>query len=129
MPKLKENQVRAYRLHKQSGQAIVTLSGKDHLLGEYESKISRGKYDRLIAEWLANGRHADYRRVEGVTVSRVVAEFWAYSKRYYVTPDGQPSSEQENFRQALSPLRRLYRAAVAAEFGPRALQQEMVRRG
>ncbi len=33
MPKLKENQLPSYRLHKQSGQAIVTLSGRDHLLG------------------------------------------------------------------------------------------------
>jgi hypothetical protein len=29
MPKLKTNQVPSYRLHKQSRQAIVTLSGKD----------------------------------------------------------------------------------------------------
>jgi hypothetical protein len=33
VPKLKDNQVLSYRPHKQSGQAIVTLSGRDHLLG------------------------------------------------------------------------------------------------
>jgi hypothetical protein len=35
MPRLKENQLPSYRLHKQSGQAIVTLSGKDVLLGKW----------------------------------------------------------------------------------------------
>ena len=34
MPKLKENQVPSYRLHKQSAQAIVTLNGRDFLLGK-----------------------------------------------------------------------------------------------
>lgn len=38
MPKLKPNQVPAYRLHKHSGQAIVTLSGKDHLLGKHGTR-------------------------------------------------------------------------------------------
>jgi hypothetical protein len=40
MARLKDNQVPSYRLHKQSGQAIVTLSGKDHLLGTYNSAAS-----------------------------------------------------------------------------------------
>jgi hypothetical protein len=56
MPKLKDSQVPSYRLHKQSGQAVVTLSGKDHLLGKHESRESREKYDRLIAEWINAGR-------------------------------------------------------------------------
>jgi hypothetical protein len=33
MPKLSESRVPSYRLHKQSGQVIVTLSGGDYLLG------------------------------------------------------------------------------------------------
>jgi hypothetical protein len=67
MPKLKENEVPSYRLHKQSGQAIITLSGKDALLGRHGTKDSRAKYDRLIAEWLANGRRQDYRQVGALT--------------------------------------------------------------
>ena len=53
MPKLKENQVPSYRLHKQSGQAIVTLSGRDILLGRHGSATSKQEYRRLTAEWLA----------------------------------------------------------------------------
>ena len=39
----------SYRLHKPSGQAIVTLSGKMHYLGEHNSPASLQAYERLIA--------------------------------------------------------------------------------
>jgi len=44
-----------YRLHRASGQAIVTIQGKDRYLGRYGSKSSKAEYDRLIAEWLQPG--------------------------------------------------------------------------
>ena len=37
-----------YRLHKASGQAVVTLRGKDYYLGPHGSPESRAEYDRLI---------------------------------------------------------------------------------
>ncbi len=46
----------SYRLHKASGQAVVTINDRDHYLGRYGSATSRPAYDRLIGEWLANGR-------------------------------------------------------------------------
>lgn len=46
----------SYRLQKQSGQVIVTLSGKDFYLGPHSSEKSRAEYDRLLGEWLDNGR-------------------------------------------------------------------------
>src|SRR5262245_33439954 len=48
------NRVPKYRPHS-SGQARVTLNGKDHLLGPYGSAESREMYRRLVAEWLARG--------------------------------------------------------------------------
>src|SRR5262245_18809066 len=53
--------VPSYRRHKQSGQAIVTLTDglggrRDVLLGKHGSKESRVEYARIIAEWEANGR-------------------------------------------------------------------------
>ena len=48
----------AYRKHRRSGQAIVTLSGQDHYLGPHGTKASKSEYDRLVGEWLANGRRA-----------------------------------------------------------------------
>jgi hypothetical protein len=38
----------SYRKHKGSGQAVVTLNGKDHYLGRYGTRHSKDAYDRLI---------------------------------------------------------------------------------
>ena len=47
--------VPSYRLHKPSGQAVVTIrtttgERRDEYLGDYNSAESRAEYDRLIAE-------------------------------------------------------------------------------
>ena len=62
-----------YRLHKPSGQAVVTLSGRDiYLLGAHDTEVSRVEYDRLVAEWLVNGRTwpSDPLDDAGLTVAR-----------------------------------------------------------
>ena len=46
----------SYRLHKPTGQAVVTLNGKDYYLGRHGTQMSKDAYDRLTAEWLADGR-------------------------------------------------------------------------
>lgn len=51
-----DRRIPSYRRHKHSGQAVVTLDGRDFYLGPWRSKVSRTEYDRLIGEWLANGR-------------------------------------------------------------------------
>ena len=53
--------VPSYRIHKQSGQAVVTLTDAlggrhDVLLGVHGTKQSRVEYARVIAEWEAAGR-------------------------------------------------------------------------
>ena len=55
MPRLR-NRLPSYRLHKVSGQAVVTLSGRDVYLGRYNSAESREKYQRTIREWLTSHR-------------------------------------------------------------------------
>ena len=55
MPRIK-NSTPKYRLHKATGQAIVTLDGQDCYLGPHGSCPSRREYERLIGEWLQNGR-------------------------------------------------------------------------
>ena len=47
-----------YRKHRASGQAVVTLNGRDHYLGPYGTSASEAFYDRLIAEWLIQERSA-----------------------------------------------------------------------
>jgi len=53
--------VPSYRLHRQSGQAIVTLTDgfagrHDVLLGKYGTAETRVEYAHVIAEWEAPGR-------------------------------------------------------------------------
>lgn len=45
----------AYRLHKPTGQAVVTLDSRDSYLGRHGTEPSHGACDRLFSEWLANG--------------------------------------------------------------------------
>ena len=46
----------------------------------------------------------------------------ALPRRSTSTPTASPTGEAENFRFALRPLRRLYGATAAAEFGPKSLK-------
>ena len=48
MPKLTYS-LPKYRKHRASGQAVVTLNGRDFYLGPHGSKVSKMEYDRLIA--------------------------------------------------------------------------------
>ncbi len=131
MPKLTEDRLPSYRRHKQSGQAIVTLSGRDHLLGPYGSAASRAEYQRLTSEWQASGRQP-LALAHEITVAEVLAAFWRHAKLYYRDPDGQPTGEADNYAEALSPVRALYSRTEAIKFGPLALtavRAEMIRRG
>jgi len=131
MAKLKENVVPAYRLHKQSGQAVVTLNGKDMLLGNYGSAESKLEYRRLTAEWQANGRQAIV-TPQDATVTELISQYRQHCEVYYRRADGTPTSEQDNIRQAMRPLRALYGATTAAKFGPLALEvvrNHMIKRG
>jgi hypothetical protein len=42
--------------HKPSGQGVVRLNDRVHDLGKYCTPECQAAYDRLIAEWMANGR-------------------------------------------------------------------------
>jgi len=124
----------SYRLHKGSGQAVVTLNGKDFYLGVHGTPASKQKYDRLIAEWYANGRQVMPKgaAAKAVTVNEVAAAFWLHAQSYYVKPDGSPTGELENYRLALRPLANLYGPTPAREFGPlslKAVREAMVQQG
>jgi hypothetical protein len=44
------------RLHTQTGHARVRINGRTHWLGRFGSPEAQASYDRLLAEYLANGR-------------------------------------------------------------------------
>ncbi len=110
-----------YRRHKPSGQAVVTIAGKDHYLGKWNTKASRGEYDRLIREWLAAGRCLP-KSETGPSVAELVLAYWRHAKSYYVTKTGKPSGSIDRIRVALRALRESYGPTPAHEFGPLALQ-------
>jgi len=120
----------SYRQHRPSGQAVVTLNGHDFYLGPWKTPQSRAEYDRLIAEWLANGRRLPGKENASgdVVVNEVILAFLKHAEGYY-SPEGR---ELNNFKLSLRPLRDLYGRTPVREFGPRALKavrQRMIERG
>ena len=117
----------SYRLHKPTGLAVVTIAGRDVYLGRHDTTESRAEYDRLIAEWLANGRTIP-RRLAGngsdISVNELLLKYLDYAGTYYVK-NGKPTSELGNIRLSFRCLRQLYGDTPAGEFGP--LQLETVR--
>lgn len=115
--------VPAYRKHRASGRAIVTLNGQDVYLGPYGSAVSLREYDRVIAEWLANGRRLPHDSDDrpDLLVNELILRYWEHALRHYVK-HGRPTSELSNIRSALRPLRKLYGHTAADRFGPLALK-------
>jgi hypothetical protein len=93
----------SYRLHKPTGQALITLNGKDHYLGKHGTEKSRDECDRLIALWLVNG--------------------WRL-------PPARSTDEVDNIRLALRWPKRLYSHTATTDFDSLALEAlrgEMIR--
>jgi hypothetical protein len=116
----------SYRLHKPTGQAVVTLNGHDHYLGKHDTAESRELYDRKIAEWLANGRREPIRAgapgdATALTVNELLLAYLRHAQTYYAK-DGRPTSQQDRIRLALRPVWELYGRTDAKDFGPLALK-------
>jgi integrase len=113
------------RLHRPSGQAVVTLAGTDRYLGRFGSAEAKQAYDRLVGEWLAAGR--PQKTVRELTLADVLADYMEFAKGYYAPP----SRELEGILPALRPLK-VYANHPAASFGPlalRAIIEQWVRDG
>ena len=84
MPRLAQS-VPKYRKHKASGQAFVELNGQRHYLGPHGSRTSRDEYDRLIGEWLQNGRTTKPVNAESgcLLVVELIAGYLNFAKSYY----------------------------------------------
>jgi integrase len=120
--------VPSYRYHKARNCAVVTINGRNHYLGEWQSEASKKKYDALIKQWLANGRAVaeptppDHKQI--ITVCEVVEAFWIHAEKRY--------QKAGSWRVVLRTLIDMYGDQSAAEFGPvklRAVMQALVERG
>jgi integrase len=137
----RQPRVPSYRLHKQSGQAVVTLTDglgnrRDVLLGRHGTPESRVEYARVLTEWEAAGRRLPPRRAEAsapadLSVNELALAFWRWAESYYGFAGGRKGTSF-NYRAALSLLKELYGDTRAADFGPLALKAcraEMVKKG
>jgi hypothetical protein len=107
-----------YCKHKASGQAVVTIDGKDYYLGAWSTRASKDEYDRLIGIWLAGGRRMPSIGVDDITVAEVIARFWEHAQKYYRHTDGSPTSEIRSYKPSLAIVNRLYGTTAARDFGP-----------
>ena len=132
MPGRKSPQIPSYRLHKPTGLAVVRLSGKDFYLGKHGSLDSKNKYERLIAEWIANhrqlhpdgnsGSHTDF------TVAELFLSYWRHAELHY-RKNGRPTSQLGVIKLAARPLIESYGSTSVSLFGPsalRAIREKMI---
>ena len=122
-----------YRKHAPSGLAVVRLNGQDFYLGRHGSPESEAEYDRVIGEWIANGRQSPprvvKRRVGEMSVNELILAYASYADSYY-RKNGVLTGEYDGIRYALRPLRRLYGDVSVSDFGPLALKaarEEMIK--
>ncbi|MCE9567043.1 MAG: site-specific integrase [Planctomycetes bacterium] len=129
-----KNPVPTYRLHKQSGQAVVTVNvdgrRKDILLGVYNSAESKEEYRRVLTD-LEAGRLFTNAPTD-LTVTELCMRFWRHAEQHYRHPDGKPTSQITVVRIAIRALREQAGHLLAREFGPMAfknVREAMVRKG
>jgi integrase len=117
----------SYRLHKQSGQAVVTLPDglggrRDVLLGKFDTPESRQEYTRVIAEWAANGwRLPVAAESTDLIVNELLVAYWKHAEEYY----GYNREHRRAgycLRDAMRIVKELYGNTAAKHFGPLALK-------
>ena len=120
-----------YRKHKRSGQAVVTLSDKDFYLGPHGTEVSKLEYDRVVGEWLANGRVLPKTSNQSISVETLIEAYWIYCRSYHVK-DGRPTDELASIKIAMRDTNKLYAKVSVADFGPLSLdtvRDSMIARG
>ncbi len=126
--------VPSLRLHKHSGNAVVTVRGRDIYCGKWGTPEAEAHYRRVIADLVASGpevvRHHGLARPGGqrrafvpptaraITVSELLLAYVEFAEGYY----RPPSRETEIIKNTCKAVRELFGDIQAAEFGPRQLK-------
>ena len=73
-----------YLKHKTTGLAKVVIHGKTIYLGKYGNKASREEYERIIAEYLNNGKRLPPTRSRtDITIEELSLRFLEWAEEYY----------------------------------------------
>jgi integrase len=110
-------QLPKYCLHKATGRAYVRIDGKMYYMGKYGSAASRREYDRIIGEFVANGRQTLYIPGE-VLVETLVCRFLDHMERNLKYAKGT----KERIVVLLRLVNELYGKQPVAQFGTAALK-------
>lgn len=89
----------AYRLHKATGQAVVTVAGRQVYLGKFDTEASRQEYARLIGG-----------------VGPILSLFMIHARSYYRRKDGSATTEVLEYSRVVEAIRK--RAGLLRELGP-----------
>jgi integrase len=129
----------SYRRHKQSGQAIVTLTDpsgvrRDVLVGKYGTSASRKEYARVLSEWEAAGQRlpAQDHQTSSLSMNELILSYWRYAEEYYGFRSDRERGDGACLRGALSIIRQLYGHSSAQDFGPlsrKACREKMIEKG
>jgi integrase len=131
MAKIAEGSLPKYCLHRNSGQAYVSLGGKSIYLGKYGTEESRVKYNETVGRWVANGRKIQEVVSGSPTIGFVLDKYFDHATIYY-RKRGRSTSEIRHIRTVSSRFRRLYGSEIASEYTPsrhKTLRQSWVQSG
>lgn len=131
------NPIPAYRLHRPTGQAVVTIrtadgSRRDIYLGKHGSPESKAEYEKLLGELRVAPPAAVVGKVSGITLNEVLLAFCQHAEQHYRGPAGESTRELTEYKQAVRLLREFYGHTPAASFGPlalKAIRQKMLDKG
>lgn len=130
-PSKRRRRIPQYCHHKARNLARVTIDGKDHYLGTYNSAESKELYRQLIAEWLDRQQEERQQIDAEVRMCQLMARFIQHCQDYY-RKDGKLTREYGCISEALRVLREDHELDRVDRFGPKALkavQQRMVGQG
>jgi integrase len=140
-----------YRLHKPTGQAVVSLCGRQVYLGKYGSPKSHERYEQEIAKWrrslaadanqAANQAAAESlgritpvtlrdrrRRGHALTLNELVLVFVEHARKYY-RKNGEVTREAGQIAEMLGLLRARHGTLPVEDFGPvllKAFREELI---
>jgi len=112
-----KKQLPKYCHHKPSGRAYVRLGTKMFYLGKYGSEVSRREYDRIISEFIANGRRP-FQHQDEILIESLIVQYLDHVTRELKIGE----SRKRHIVQTVMVFNELYGKQPVAAFGTASLK-------